>query len=218
MRRAPEGGSRKPSDLVMVSLRRSGTLWGVEGLKLTHCHASHVPEGIGLWRIDLPTSEGLGKSFIAAILLTADMKRAECAVLRSISLLDGGCASDGCLLRGTVKASLAGAIGITEQVPEELAEGCSMLPLELQRVLHLSRDFRQCFVLRILLGLSREVCASLLGLDVEGIDERTCASVLQLAMTQDRQRSRLQASHYDAASNYPPNAMILIPLPVDEQM
>jgi len=152
---------------------------------LTHFHTFDVANGIGPWGIGLATYDGLNKSFVAAILLTANMERAECAVLRSISLLDES-VSYGSLLRGTIKASLAGSIGIKEQGREELAEACSILPLELQHVLRLSKDLRHCFVLRILLGLSRGACASLLGLDVQGIDERTCASILQLTVAQDK--------------------------------
>ncbi len=135
--------------------------------------------------IDLPPCEGLSKSFITALLLTANLDRAESAVMRSIGRLDE-CVSSGALLQGTLRASLAGPGGMTAEVPEDLAEAGSILPPELQHVVHLPKDLRQCFVLRILLGLSREVCASLLGLDVQRIDEQTCASIFQLAVTQDK--------------------------------
>jgi hypothetical protein len=149
---------------------------------LTHCHTFHVANGIGTWRIEPASCEGLSKSFFTAILLTANMECAERAVLRSIRLLERERVSESSLLRGTIQTALAARVGITEQ----LDEVCSMLPLELQKVLHLPRGFRQCFVLRILLGLSREVCASLLGLDVQQIDEQACASIRRLAVPQDR--------------------------------
>ena len=57
-----------------------------------------------------------------------------------------------------------------------------MLPVELQHVLHLARNLRHCFVLRLLVGLSRALCAWLLHLETRQIDERTCAAVLELAM------------------------------------
>jgi hypothetical protein len=55
------------------------------------------------------------------------------------------------------------------------------LPFELGCVLHLQPDLRHCYVLRILVGLSREVCAWLLHTDVEQISQRTQSAVNDLA-------------------------------------
>ena len=42
----------------------------------------------------------------------------------------------------------------------EVEDARSILPLELRRVLRLSTALRDCFVLRLLIGLTREVCAT----------------------------------------------------------
>ncbi len=153
---------------------------------MTHCYPFHAAAEVGLWGSNLATPEGLSQCFLAAILLTANKGRAEAAVVGSISLLECEFTSDGALLRGTIKASLASSASFAEQTVGELAEAGSALPLELRHVLHVSQDLRQCFVLRILLGLSREACAALLGIDVQHIDELTCASVFQLAASDKR--------------------------------
>jgi hypothetical protein len=169
-----------------------------------HCYSPHADAGAGFWGANLVgeplpsagaegysrgsevSDEGLSQCFLTAILLTANKRRAEAAVLESISLSECEFTSNSALLRGTIKASLAGSDGFDEQAAGELAEAGSTLPAELRHVLHLSQDFRQCFVLRILLGLSGDACASLLGLDVQHIDELTCASVFQLAASDTR--------------------------------
>jgi hypothetical protein len=57
----------------------------------------------------------------------------------------------------------------------------SFLPLELRWVLRLVPNLRHCFVCRVLAGLPREVCASLLHLEVRQLDESTCTAVRKLA-------------------------------------
>ena len=55
------------------------------------------------------------------------------------------------------------------------------LPAELQRVLLLPRDLRQCFVLRLLMGLPRERCAQLLGVDIAQVKHMTAMAAIELA-------------------------------------
>jgi hypothetical protein len=63
----------------------------------------------------------------------------------------------------------------------ELNHALSILPFELRCVLALPQDIRHCFVMRILLGLPREVCAWLLHIDIPQVNHRTQAAVLELA-------------------------------------
>ena len=123
------------------------------------------------------TDEALGRTFITALLLTGSAERAETAVLEGIRGMDRNNVSGEALLQGTVAASIAAKI--PEQRAEEQAS--SMLPVELRRVLRLSLDFRRCFVLRVLIGLPRAVCARLLQTEIHRIDELVYASARALA-------------------------------------
>jgi hypothetical protein len=83
------------------------------------------------------------------------------------------------LFQRTVAASIAAKI--PAQRAEEQEYGFSMLPLELRRVARLSPDHRRCFVLRVLMGLPREVCARMLQTEIQRIDELVCLSAQALA-------------------------------------
>jgi hypothetical protein len=125
----------------------------------------------------------IDRAFITALLLTASAERAEAAILKGISV-DPDNAPPEALLRGTVTAALELQYETLEQTPEQLEHASHMLPIELRRVLHLSTDLRHCFVLRVLVGLPREICARLLRLDAGQIDERTCTAMLELPAVQ----------------------------------
>jgi DNA-directed RNA polymerase specialized sigma24 family protein len=125
--------------------------------------------------------QALSKIFVTALLLTGNAKQAEGAVVEVIRRLDFDDASDEALLRSTVDASLERRDVIPQLPPDALERASPALPLELRNVLHLSPELRRCFVLRVLIGLPREVCARLLHLGVGEVDERTCNASLSLA-------------------------------------
>ena len=54
------------------------------------------------------------------------------------------------------------------------------LPAELQNIAQLPRSVRRVFVLRILLGLPRDVCANTLGQSPDRVDQQTCAALVAL--------------------------------------
>lgn len=54
------------------------------------------------------------------------------------------------------------------------------LPPELQNVARLPRNVRRVFVLRILLGLPRDVCANTLDQSLDRVDQQTCAALVAL--------------------------------------
>jgi hypothetical protein len=124
------------------------------------------------------------KAFITALLLTGSLERAETAVLEGVRFSDLEETAGKSLLQGAVEASIPSHSEIPEQRTEELDKASSILPFELQRVLRLSTDLRHCFVLRVLLGLPREVCARMLRLDIRQIAERTSAAMQELAILQ----------------------------------
>lgn len=124
------------------------------------------------------TNEGLGQAFRTALLLTASAERAEAAILAGIRVIDPFDVSDESLMREAMTASIAAKI---HEVRVEESEPGSLLPPELRRVLRLSKDLRHGFVLRVLVGLPREVCALMLQTGTQRIDELVCDSVQALA-------------------------------------
>jgi hypothetical protein len=130
--------------------------------------------------------ETLENAFIAGLLLTGSVERAETAILESVRI---SCPDDlfsEALFRRTVHYSIEPQNEFQAEQQKELDHAASILPFELRCVLNLPRNLRYCYVLRILVGLSREVCAWLLHLDTALVDQRTCAAMLELPLIQQR--------------------------------
>src|SRR5258708_6692396 len=128
---------------------------------------------------DVNLHDAVCAAFRAAHLLTGNLQQAEEAVLEAIALfdpekLDVGHDSERVLMDYALWAALRRVVA-----PETLAS--SGLPVELQAVLDLESPLRFCFVLRTLLGISRQSCSLLLGIDVNRVDRNTCLAVWQLA-------------------------------------
>lgn len=138
------------------------------------------------------TNEGLGRAFRTALLLTASAERAEAAILEGVRAMGASEVSDESLLREVMTASIASKIH--EERVEEAERDSSWLPSALRRVLRLSRNLRHCFVLRVLAGLPREVCALMLQTGPQQIDELVCDSVQALAVfSRSEQPTRVSA-------------------------
>ena len=130
--------------------------------------------------------ETLENAFIAGLLLTGSVERAETAILESVRI---SCPDDlfsEALFRRTVHYSIEPQNEVQAEQQKELDRAASILPFELRCVLNLPRNLRYCYVLRILVGLSREVCAWLLHLEPSQVDQRTCAAMLELPPIQQR--------------------------------
>jgi DNA-directed RNA polymerase specialized sigma24 family protein len=124
------------------------------------------------------TNEFLSAPFLTAFLLTGSVNRAETAMLDGIRAWDADRDPDAELLRATARAALA---LYRPREGEEITPASVLLPAELQRVLRLPSDLRQCFVLRMLAGLPRESCAQLLDLDLDAVDRDTSLAAQALA-------------------------------------
>jgi hypothetical protein len=119
-------------------------------------------------------------AFVVGLLLTGSMKQAEDAVVETIDCSDTKQICGEQLLQGVIRSSLRSKQMV--HAPEISAEASSaMLPLELRRVMNLPRDLRVSFVLRMLLGLPREVCAWLLHIEPEEVRRRTQEAMTKLA-------------------------------------
>jgi len=124
--------------------------------------------------------EATERAFLSAFLLSGSTERAEAAVLEGIASLDSDDATGEPLLQATVCAAVVEGNAARRRTIE-LEPFFWTLPFELQCVMHLPQDLRQCFVLRILGGLPREACASLLGCEIDQIDQNTCTALVELS-------------------------------------
>lgn len=130
------------------------------------------------------TTDSWGGIFTAALLLTGSRRRAEAAMTESLRSLAGS----------TVPCKVLGAALFCRVVTASLeglqhVEAEPGLPKELQRVMLLAPRPRHCFVLRFLLELPREVCAWLLHLSAEQVDEYSGVAAQALAVVMVREKA-----------------------------
>jgi hypothetical protein len=126
----------------------------------------------------LDTGVVLSRAFWISLLLTSQAKLAENAVLEAICCSESSSASDDVCLTAALKAALRE----TEEVIECGHAELLLLPPELQRVLFLPVRLRHCFVLRVLAGLSLEICSQLLRMDIDQITGATAEAARQLVL------------------------------------
>ena len=119
------------------------------------------------------------RAFVAVLLLTGSLEEAEAVVLNAIDVADIGRGSGEGLLKRAIGLAINSRPRLTERA-RTVTSRSSILPWELNSVIYLSRKLRQCFVLRFLLGWSREATARILCLRPSLVDERTKAAVVRL--------------------------------------
>jgi hypothetical protein len=132
------------------------------------------------------TAEGdmykvLDEAFRAAFLLTGSTEVAENAVLDGIAPLEIGHIADDVLLVETVKSAIQRRVdfpGQSEQAP-------SHLPLELRRLFLLAPLFRDCFVLRVLLGIPLATCSAILHLTIHEVEDALCTALQELPLLEE---------------------------------
>ena len=117
----------------------------------------------------------LDMAFRTAVLLTGATKSAEVAVIHGISaceeLSPHGLLTEA--VRSAVRLQASSANG-----PDEV----ECLPPELRRLFMLQPLSRHCFVLRVLVGLSPEVCAELLEVSVTELENAVYRALTQLPL------------------------------------
>jgi DNA-directed RNA polymerase specialized sigma24 family protein len=114
-------------------------------------------------------------AFRTALLLAGNTKTAEAAVLDGI----GACEdlSHRGLLIEAVRSTIRRRTKLAD-APDAL----ELLPPELRRLFMLPPLLRDCFVLRILVGLSPEVCTELLDVSITEFEDAVCAALNQLPL------------------------------------
>ena len=123
---------------------------------------------------EIKISETLCEAFRSALILTGSIEAAERAVADGISTLGLDLAGD-TLLVETARSAIQRRTEYSDQ-PEAL----SILPLELQGLFRLSPIGRDCFVLRVLMGLTSEVSAGIMNLSKDETDEALYCALLDL--------------------------------------
>jgi hypothetical protein len=123
------------------------------------------------------TVDKMNQLFVAAVLLGGSQKRAERAIIDAIDVLADVGDSEQDLTELAVESVLNGQ-SAGGQPPNTHDVG--FLPAELRRVLKLPWKIRLPFILRTLLALPRERCASVLDLDAEAVDEANWMAEVEL--------------------------------------
>ena len=117
----------------------------------------------------------LDMAFRTALLLTGDTRTAEAAVMHGIGVCED--LSPGGLLIEAVRSALRRRTKSSEGPCE-----VECLPPELRRLFLLQPLPRHCFVLRILVGLSPEVCAELLEVSDTEFENAVYRALTQLPL------------------------------------
>ena len=127
-------------------------------------------------------SKALDEAFRAAAMLTGSAEVAENAVLDGIAASEFGNIVDGVLLVETVKSAIqrrADFPGRSEQAPLHL-------PQELRQLFLLAPISRDCFVLRVLLGIAPGTCFGILHLTIQEIEEVLYTALQELPFLEAR--------------------------------
>jgi DNA-directed RNA polymerase specialized sigma24 family protein len=120
-------------------------------------------------------STAVDMAFRTALLLAGNTKTAETAVLYGIDACED-LSHRGLLIeavRSTIRRRTKSAA---------TTDALDLLPPELRRLFMLQPLWRDCFVLRILVGLSSEVCAELLDISITEFEDAVYAALNQLPL------------------------------------
>ena len=127
--------------------------------------------------------QALDMAFRTALLLTGDTRTAEAAVMHGIGACED--VSPGGLLIEAVRSGVRRRTKSSEG-PYEV----ECLPPELRRLFVLQPLPRHCFVLRVLVGLSPEVCAELLEVSDTEFENAVYSALTQLPLLSPRAHGR----------------------------
>jgi hypothetical protein len=134
--------------------------------------------------------KALEEAFRAALLLTGSMEAAEYAVLGGIAALESGDNAGDILLVETAKA----VIQWRADFPTQSESALSRHPRELQRVVRLAPISRDCFMLRVLLGIKAGTCSRILGLGTDEFGEVLCAALQELPRLEAESATRRESN------------------------
>ena len=111
-------------------------------------------------------------AFVTALLLTRSPRLAEEAVIRAIRTSDYSAES---ILSNTIAESLKFSIDVSRS---EVSASTAILPCELRWLLDLPVRSQRCFVLRVLVRMTREECARALHIEPSLVDPAVVQAVV----------------------------------------
>jgi hypothetical protein len=117
--------------------------------------------------------QALPQALCTALLLTGGTKPAEAAVLDGIAELALGQLSGGSLILESAKAAVQRRADLEDQSEPLL----SMLPRRLFLLVPKNRD---CFVLRVLIGLTPELCSEMLNVPISEVEDALYTALQEL--------------------------------------
>jgi hypothetical protein len=123
----------------------------------------------------------IAKAFNIAIILTGSTDLAEYAVSEAIRVWNETKPLEQTLCLGATIAAIEVQRLSSTNRPPEMDSAAARLPLRLRNVVRLTPTIRNCFVLRILLGLCYETCARLLNSNAEQVIANICVALQTLA-------------------------------------
>jgi hypothetical protein len=168
MARAPEAGLDLSQEAVVEITNESGPL-------LADILTLYLPE-------EPPEKSPhtvINRTFLTAHLLTGGTAQAESAMMEAIASWHPD-QSQTKLCELVLHAALRVGGEGAQSNANDTGRASGALPVELQNVLCLSPQLRQCYVLRILVGMPRKVCARLLLMAEQRVDHFTWAALRQL--------------------------------------
>ena len=133
-----------------------------------------LPEEFLVMAMDT-TPSALDMAFRTALLLAGNTTIAEASVM------DGIGACEHLSHRGLLIEAVRSTIRRRAEAADA-PDALDLLPPELRRLFMLQPLSRDCFVLRILAGLSPDVCAELLDVSITELEDAVCAALNQLPL------------------------------------
>ncbi len=136
------------------------------------------------------SDDGLDRAFQIALLLAGNAAHAETAIQDAIASIAPDDISDRTLLYAAIECAVrTSPVQLRGRQCVDIAS--RHLPDSLHDVLRLSTAHRHCFVLRILVGLSREECWNLLQSDSRSIEACASAAAVELSRKAERRPTTL---------------------------
>jgi hypothetical protein len=153
----------------------------------------------------------MGRVLTAAVLLSGDLTEAEDAVADAILSLDTDDFETEAFLMCVLILSIQRSHNSSKWSIRKKSEISVTLPAELQNVLNLSLKLRQCFVLRVLLGLPKETCSRMLQVDYDELEKSVSSAAVELAWVREPMRSSEMTNSFYKSGRIPSHCY---PIPI----
>ncbi len=134
-----------------------------------------------------------------AKILTGHVDLAEIAVMEAIEAIPSGDTSDTSLLAEVCRASWQMPPSVLPRRPKRTQPADRIGPIELQRLSKLPKKLRYCFAMRMLTGISADVCGQITGLGRDQVLYLVHLAVQILARPARTSREQLSVERFELA-------------------